>query len=111
MAWCGHAAVVVAMGDLMMRCVWRSVRCGTKGETRVGTRVGTRDAPFLSAQFGRSHVAIDRRGPLGELSAFSTVSKYNTQDGRRMMSSDGIHNTNTNRNGFHYIELMFGVRA
>lgn len=59
-----------AMGDLMMRCVWRSVRCGTKGETRVGTR----DAPFLSARFGHSRVAIDRRGVLVEFSAFSTVS-------------------------------------
>lgn len=58
-----------AMGDLMMRCVWRSVRCGTKDETKGGTR----NAPFLSARFGCSHVVLARRGVLGELSAFSTV--------------------------------------
>lgn len=69
MAWCGHAAVVVAMGDLMMRCVWRSVRCGTKGETKGGTS----NAPFLSARFGCSHVVLARRGVLGEFSTFSTV--------------------------------------
>ena len=61
MAWCGDG-LDVAMGDLMMRCVWRSVRCGTM------------IAPFLSARFGRSRVAIDQRGVIGELSAFSTVS-------------------------------------
>ena len=69
MAWCGHAAVVVAMGNLMIQCVWRSVRCGAKGETRVGTG----DAPFLSARFGHFRVAIDRRGVLVGFSVFSTV--------------------------------------
>lgn len=69
------------------------------------------NAPFLSARFGRSRVAIIERGVLGEFSAFPTVSKYNTQERRRMTSSDGIHNTNTNCHGFPFIELLFGVRA
>ena len=31
------------------------------------------NAPFLSARFDRSHIAIVQRGVLGEFSAFSTV--------------------------------------
>ena len=47
----------------------------------------------------------------GGFSDFFTVSKYNTQDRRRMTQSDEIYNMNINRYGNPYIELMFGVRA
>lgn len=46
-----------------------------------------------------------------ELSAFSTMRKYNTQDRRTIVSHGNIHNMNTNRYGLPYIELMFGMRA
>lgn len=59
-----------AMGGSVMPC--RVAERAVSG-TRDGTYGGTRDAPFLSARFGRSRVAIDRRGVLGEFSAFSTV--------------------------------------
>ena len=90
---------------------WWGVRCGTRDGACGEAMGGTMNAPFLSARFGRFHIAIVWRGVLGEFSAFSTVSKYNTQERRRMASSDGIHNTNTNRHGFPFIELVFGVRA
>lgn len=89
------------------------VVCRERGEGRDACRDEGRDdnrAVFVSSIWSFQCFYRSAWG-LGEFSAFSTVSKYNTQDGRRMMSSDGIHNTNTNRNGFHYIELMFGVRA
>lgn len=51
LAWRGDGR-----SDDAMRVAERAVS-GTRGETRVGTR----DAPFLSARFSRSHVAIVQR--------------------------------------------------
>lgn len=57
------------------------------------------------------YIKRPRGMPRKRLSTFSTVEKYTTQDRRRTMPSNEIHNTNTNRYGNSYIELMFVITA
>lgn len=69
---CG-VAICGAWAVRWCRVVRRDVRGGTRDETEDETMGGMMSAPFLSARFGRSHVAIVQRGVLGEFSAFYTV--------------------------------------
>lgn len=95
----------------------------TQGETQNGTQNGTQDETNGETEYrktkrnsgeqnetARIYPTLAGEAPK-ELSAFSTVSKYNTQDRRRIASHGNIHNTNTNHNGNPYIELVFGMRA
>lgn len=100
MAWRGDRRF-----DDAMRVAERAVRDEGRNEGRDEGRAVFASSIWLFPCFYRSAWG------LGEFSTFSTVSKYNTQDRCRMMSSDGIHNTNTNRHGFPFIELLFGMRA
>lgn len=72
-------------GGVVWRCDVRGVAvggsvmpCRVNVVCVAGWGGGTMSAPFLSARFGRSHIAIVRRGFFGEFSAFFTVGKYST---------------------------------
>lgn len=87
-----------------------------------GTQNGTQDETQNETEYRKtkrnsgeqSETARIYSTPAGEapkeLSAFSTVSKYNTQD-RRTIVSHGNTQYEHKHHGNPYIELVFGIRA
>lgn len=114
MAWCVHAAVVVAMGDLMMRCVWRSVRCGTKGETRGGTH-GETGSERVMRRFCQLDLAVPMLSLPGVgFSGSSRPSPPWNKIPRRIgaeLPHTGTSTIRTQTHGIPYIELVFGMRS
>lgn len=84
---------------------------GTQNGTQDETEYRKTKRDERRARRNGAYIFNARRGGPKELSAFSTMRKYTTQDRRTIASHGNIHNTNTNHNGRPYIELVFGMRA